>query len=88
MISISKLKPTKKIAHVIPKGSMLCVDLRRIRESRSLGLRECARASGVDAATLSRIEYGHEPDVRNAIKVAQFYEMPVEKIWKLPEEGK
>lgn len=37
--------------------------LRLYRASRGIGVRECAAEIGTSAATLSRIERGHQPDL-------------------------
>ena len=87
MIPISKLKPKKRrsgTARPIREG-FLIAPLKKMREERLLSLRECAAASGIDVSSLHRMERGAEPSLRIALMAAAFYEMPVEKIWRLTE---
>jgi predicted transcriptional regulator len=60
-------------------------DPRRLRERHGVSLREVAEASGVSHATIARVEVGWVPSVENALKLAAFYELPVEKMWRLKE---
>ncbi len=58
----------------------MLIDFRRMRADKGVTLRDC-EVSGVDHATLARIESGREPSLNNALKFAKFVGMPVEKIW-------
>ena len=84
MIPLAKMKPKpRKPSAYHGRSGLLFVDLRAMRTSRNIGLRQAARAAGLDQATLGRIELGFDPDIRNALRVAEFYGLPVDKIWSL-----
>lgn len=84
MIPLAKLSPKVKKLGRHPRGpSLLVANLRTMRTDKGISLRDAAEASGLDHATLSRIELGFDPDIRNALLVAAFYGLPVEQIWKL-----
>lgn len=57
--------------------------LRSLREKHGLRLREVAKHSGVSHATISRIEGGAECQLSQALKLANFFESTVEKIWEV-----
>jgi transcriptional regulator with XRE-family HTH domain len=83
---LSDLKPNRKKvkgpSRTDPRLKLL-VDLGKLRADQGVSVRACAEASGVDSATLWRIEKGGEPDLVNALLVAQFIGLPVEQIWAL-----
>ena len=79
---ISRIKPRKR-PRPAPRGKVeLILDLRFIRKSKGLTLRDCEEPSGIDHATLSRIEQGRDPDLATALRYAQFVELPIERIWR------
>lgn len=53
----------------------------QLREEANLGTRELAGYAGVSPATVSRIEAGKPPDIRNALRLAQFFETSVEDLF-------
>lgn len=57
--------------------------LRQLRERRCLSLHEIATASGLPFATLYWIERGANCNLSTAFKIAAFFEMPVEQLWRL-----
>jgi transcriptional regulator with XRE-family HTH domain len=83
MRPLSKMKPTKPQKMPFLSPLILLCDLRAIRESARVCLRDASKASGISAATLSRIELGATPDLPTALRAAAFYERPIDKIWKL-----
>lgn len=57
-------------------------DLRKLRESRGLSLAELRRETGIDVATLSRIETGaRRPSAATALRLSRYYNEPLEKFW-------
>ena len=52
--------------------------LRARRRQRRLSLRDLADQTGVSFNTLSRVERGHVPDLRNLRRIADWLEVPVE----------
>lgn len=83
METISQLP---KRATMYDKPSKLYCCLRSLRQKHGLSLREVAKHSGVSHATLARMEAGHECCLSHAIKVADFFETAVEKIWNTKEK--
>lgn len=57
--------------------------LQRCREESGLTLREVAGYSGVSIATLDRMERGFQCELSSAMKLAKFWELPIEQLWKL-----
>jgi transcriptional regulator with XRE-family HTH domain len=57
--------------------------IHRLRAERGLGLREAARAAGVDPTWLSRLEQGVyvSPDPRSIVKVARGLGVDVEELY-------
>lgn len=55
--------------------------VQQLREDANLGVRELAGFSGVSPATVSRIEAGKPPDIRNALRLAKFFETSVEDLF-------
>ncbi len=52
--------------------------LRATRRQRRLSLRDLADQTGVSFNTLSRVERGHVPDLRNLRRIAEWLDVPVE----------
>lgn len=81
MKTVSQLpKPSRPLLPNVPK--LYCC-LRSLREKHRLSLRDVAKHSSVSTATLSRMEYGAECELTQALKLANFFETTVEKIWDL-----
>lgn len=55
--------------------------LQSLREEANLGVRELARYVGISAATVTRTEQGKKPDIRNALRLAHFFETSVEDLF-------
>jgi DNA-binding XRE family transcriptional regulator len=51
------------------------------RENANIGVRELAGYSGASPATVSRIEAGKPPSIRNALLLARFFETSVEDLF-------
>ena len=62
--------------------------LQAMREEANLGVRELAGFTGVSAPTISRVESGRTPDVRNALLLAQFFETSIEDLFGYLKERK
>jgi len=80
MKTVSQLPKRKPYEH---KGATLYCCLRSLREKYSITLREVAKHSGVSHATVSRMESGMECQLSQALKLANFFETTVDKIWDL-----
>jgi transcriptional regulator with XRE-family HTH domain len=61
-----------------PAISRLGEMLRARRRQKRLSLRDLADQTGVSFNTLSRVERGHVPDLRNLQRIADWLEVPVE----------
>jgi DNA-binding XRE family transcriptional regulator len=75
-------KPKRKIKSWSHLVTAFDCELRTMRAKYGLTLREVARYSGVAVATVQRMECGHHCDLATAMKLARFFERPVEKIWQ------
>lgn len=60
--------------------------LRARRRQKRLSLRDLADQTGVSFNTLSRVERGHVPDLRNLRRIANWLDVPVEMFIE-PAEG-
>jgi transcriptional regulator with XRE-family HTH domain len=58
--------------------SNLGATLRTRRREQGLSLRDLADATGVSFNTLSRVERGHMPDLRNFQRIVDWLEVPAE----------
>jgi len=70
-----------------PGISRLGEMLRARRRQKRLSLRDLADQIGVSFNTLSRVERGHVPDLRNLRRIADWLEVPVETFIEPPEEA-
>lgn len=52
-----------------------------LREDANLTMRELAAFAGVGPATVLRVETGKAPDIRTALRLAQFFETSVEDLF-------
>ena len=84
-MKLSELTPMpRKAADVAKKSNVrLTVNLCAMRQARAIPVRVAAEAAGMDHASFNRIERGGEPTIANALRVAAFFDMPVEKIWAI-----
>lgn len=60
--------------------------LKARRHQKRLSLRDVADQTGVSFNTLSRVERGHVPDLRNLRRIVEWLEVPVEMFLE-PEEA-
>jgi DNA-binding XRE family transcriptional regulator len=84
MKTVSRL-PKRAAMHDKPSKLYCC--LRSLRQKYGLPLREVAKHSGVSHPTLARMEAGKECCLSHAIRVADFFETTVEKIWNTKEKA-
>jgi putative transcriptional regulator len=57
--------------------------LKLLRLKHGLTQKQAARAIGIDDGNLSKMEAGkYEIKLDTALKIANFYDVPVEKIWQ------
>src|SRR4051812_31332936 len=67
-----------KSGQQLTRSESLGDSLRRLREERSLLLREAAAAVAMDSAILSKVELGHRfVTAPQLVALAQFYEVPL-----------
>ena len=73
--------------HLSPKrrNSCLLVDLRKIRSQLGITLEQVAEQIGTSRQNIQMVEGGSGVRILTALKLARFYEMPVEAIWGIPE---
>jgi len=55
--------------------------VRELRLNRGWGLKDLVKSSGVSKTTLSEIERGHTPTLKNAIRIASAFGVSVYAIW-------
>lgn len=67
-------------------STILLVDLRGMRSEYGLSLRDLQTATKLDVATMSRVEAGATPSLDNALRIAELFGLPVEKIWAVRKE--
>jgi transcriptional regulator with XRE-family HTH domain len=65
----------------------LGAELRRQREERDMSLRDVEDATGVSAATLSRVERGNTPEFGIVTKLAQWLDVSVRAAGEEPSAG-
>jgi len=84
-MKLADMKPSKRILATSSKPSKtrLLVDLKRLRESKGVTIRQVEKVINVSNATLCQIEHGCTPRLDSALKIAAFVDIPVEKIWEL-----
>ncbi len=61
--------------------------LRATRRARRLTLRDLADQIDVSFNTLSRVERGHLPDLRNFQRIVDWLEVPAERFLETPDDG-
>lgn len=59
--------------------------LRKIRKELGLTLRDVEKGSGVNLPGIWRCEIGAEVELSKALKLAKFFGVPVEQLWKLKD---
>lgn len=69
-----------------PANTRLLVDLRAMRESYGLSLRDVHKATGIGVATLLRTEQGATPSLENALRIAAVFGLSMEKIWAIRDK--
>jgi DNA-binding XRE family transcriptional regulator len=79
------MKPGKRISVTAqrPTKTRLLVDIKGMRESKGVTIRQVEKHIKVSNATLCQIEHGCTPRLDSALKIAAFIELPVERIWAL-----
>jgi DNA-binding XRE family transcriptional regulator len=85
MITASKLSAKKKprvLKAWSNKEPIFHCKIREMRKKLNLTLRDVS-GSGVDIATLSRAERGHELRLSNALAIAAFFECDPRDIWSV-----
>lgn len=83
-MKLSDFKPTKRQPRTQrPSKTVLLVDLKAMREEHGVTLRQAQAAFGVNNSALWQAEQGCTPSLQTALRIADFVEMPVEKIWAL-----
>lgn len=82
---VAKTKKPREPGRVRPVRWVCRV--RELRDGLGLTQRDVEAASGVNSATLSHVEAGHDVTLRNALALAAFFGVPVEHLWK-PVGGK
>ena len=56
-------------------------DLRARREKLFLTMRDVAKAVGLSVTGYYAIEHGSDPQLTSAVKLAEFFAVPVETLW-------
>lgn len=67
---------------VYADNAKVVCSLRAMRELFGRPLHEVAYHAGISPATLSKLERGAVPLVTTALRLARYFERPVEEIWK------
>jgi DNA-binding XRE family transcriptional regulator len=83
MKTISALKRKPKREPYLLKKGILNSRIRHFRQTNGLTLRDVSKASGVDVATVNRMEFGCETMLSTALKIAKFFEVTVEDLFSL-----
>jgi hypothetical protein len=82
MVTAHKIASRKKRPKTrIEPAKVFDCYLKEIRLDMFLTLADVSK-SGVDMATIARAEGGAEIKLSNAIRLAAFFQRPVEQIWK------
>ncbi len=63
--------------------SVLDSNVKALRLQHRLTLRDIAKVSGLTSSTISRMEHGCEATLTSALKLAQFFETTVDKLFSL-----
>lgn len=79
-----KLKKTSWHRQIKPLD---CI-LRDMRIAKNLKLIEVGKATGIDIATIARIEHGFDCSLSRAIKLAEFYGATVDNVWHIEKPAK
>jgi transcriptional regulator with XRE-family HTH domain len=58
-------------------------NMRRLRLQRGWRLHDLAKRSGVSKTTLAKIENGHSPTLKNAVRIAGAFGLSVYEIWSV-----
>lgn len=83
MKTVSKMKRHPRKAPRVSAGRVLGSRIQELREKHDLTLRAISAACGVPTTTLLRMQYGRECELSSALKLAKFFETPVEEIFSL-----
>lgn len=70
-----------------PHRANTSTEIGRARDSRGLTLGEVCESTGLNDSTLHRIESGQYPKLADAMRLAKFYETPVEDLWPFPGDN-
>lgn len=88
-MKLSEMKPQRAKQVLRSDSSLIWLfNPREMREKQGVSLRDAAKAAGISAATLSRVERGHVPDLLNALKLSEFYGYPLTVLWAVPPAKK
>ena len=90
-MKLSDIKPEPKkgkktVGRRMPSTRLL-IDLSTMRRMRGVTMRKAADATGVSIAVFCQIEQGCTPSLATALKIADFVDMPIEKIWSLKRKA-
>jgi transcriptional regulator with XRE-family HTH domain len=88
MKTISQMEPKPEARGRASTKIKLLVDLADLRHRRHISLREVEKEIGLSNAFLSQVENGMNLSLYAALKLAHFYEMPIESMWALNEDRK
>jgi transcriptional regulator with XRE-family HTH domain len=69
-----------------PEMAQLGAILRARRREKHLSLRDLADETGVSLNTLSRVERGHVPDLKNFQLIVDWLELPAERFLEAPSD--
>lgn len=84
-MKLSEMKPkTKpKATHCADAMTVLQVDITELRKSRGISLHQASEAIGIKVGVLFDAERGKTPRLDTALRLAEFIDLPVEKIWMI-----
>lgn len=89
MISPAEKLAMKPVPPCIRRGrAILVCHLRKLRNELGLSAKQVGEENGISTRTIELMERGLGPKLENALLLARFYGVAVEKIWSLPEKKK
>lgn len=75
-------RPRRNVSEKWENVPLKCT-LRIIREKLNLSLRDVADAVGLSVSGMHAIEHGRDVQMTTALRLAEFYGVDVNEIWKL-----
>jgi DNA-binding XRE family transcriptional regulator len=85
MSPAEKLAGEKKAGPSKRQPVMVC-RLKDLREALKLSKRDVARAIGMSSTCYGEAERGANIVLTNALAIAKFFGLPIEKIWRPPDQ--